>query len=92
MPSWLEKQRAEDVLHEVPVEDSAIVTLFFALDTQWRRHAMSGVRIGIDYAAIRPTAELYQIELSSELMADIRMMEAAALAQFADSEKHRARR
>jgi hypothetical protein len=88
----MEKQRTEDAPHEVPLADAPVATLFFALDTQWRRHAMSGLRIGIDYAAIRPTAELYQVELSPELMADIRMMEAAALAQFAEDEKRRARR
>lgn len=86
------KERREDAPHEVPIADAAVVTLFFALDTQWRRHAMSGQRIGLDYAAIRPTAELYQIETTPDMMADIRMMEAAALAQFADSEKHRSRR
>lgn len=88
----MERQRSEDAAHEVPVEDAPVVTLFFALDTQWRRHAMSGMRIGIDYTAIRPTAELYEIALTPETMADIRMMEAAALAQFAESEKVRARR
>lgn len=88
----MEKERREDAPHEVPLADASVVTLFFALDTQWRRHAMSGLRIGIDYAAIRPTAELYQLDLTPDMMADIRMMEAAALAQFAESERNRVRR
>ncbi|WJY20103.1 DUF1799 domain-containing protein [Alteriqipengyuania flavescens] len=67
---------------EVPLADADPANLFFALDTQWHRHAMTGQRTGIDYAAIRPTAELLGIEPTPELLADLRRMEMAALAQF----------
>lgn len=87
----MKKRRAEDELVEVPVADADPVNLFFALDTQWRRHAMSGQRIGIDYTAIRPTAELYDIPMSPELMADIRMMEAAALSEMTGRERGKKR-
>lgn len=53
---------------------------------------MTGHRTGVDYAAIRPTADLYEIKPTPALMSDIRMMEAAALAAFAEAETRRARR
>ena len=87
----MKRRRAEDELAEVPMADADTVNLFFALDTQWRRHAMTGQRIGIDYSAIAPTAQLYGIAMSPELMADVRMMEAAALSAMAETDRRRAR-
>ena len=78
-------------MQEIPIEDAPAVSLFFALDTQWRRHAMTGERLGIDYSAIRPTAELHDIALSPRMMSDLQTMEAAALAQFAERDRHRTR-
>ncbi len=92
LPAWMARPRREDEPIEVPIADAPAATLFFALDTQWRRHAMSGQRIGIDYAAIAPTAALYEIAMSADLMADLRMMEATALAELARQETRRARR
>lgn len=92
LPAWMGKTRTEDAPIEIPLADAPAATLFFALDTQWRRHAMTGQRIGIDYTAIAPTAALYDIAMSADLMADLRMMEAAALAELGEQEARRSRR
>lgn len=85
LPDWMTAPRADDLL-EVPAADADAVALFFALATQWRFHAMGGHRIGLDYSAIRPTAELSAIALSPGTMADLRLMEGAALDAFAARE------
>ena len=86
LPPWLLEERPSDRL-EVPVADADPVNLFLALDTQWHRHPLTGHRTGIDYSSIRPTAELLEVAMSPDLMADIRMMEAAALSAFAKAMK-----
>ena len=91
LPDWMNR-RAEGRTEQgdeiqILQADADIVALFLALDTQWRRHPMAGSRMGIDYSAIRPTADLYEIALSPSIMADIRLMESAALAEFAKVEK-----
>lgn len=53
--------------------------VFFSLETQWRRHPMTGCRLGIDYAAIEPTARMLEIPMTPQLLLDIRTMEGAAL-------------
>lgn len=62
---------------EIPPDQVEAVTLFFSLATQWRE-GFSG-RIGLDYAAIRPTAEMAEITLTPDLFRDLRAMEAEAL-------------
>jgi hypothetical protein len=69
---------------ELPGEDAAVVGLFFALDTQWRRHPMTGVRLGIDYAAIGPTAQMLEIDVTPQLLPRLRIMESAALEVLAE--------
>jgi len=64
---------------ELATEEAQAVGLFFALDTQWRRHPMAGSRLGIDYPAIEPTARMLEIPMTPQLMTDIRTMELAAL-------------
>lgn len=59
------------------------MALFFALDTQWRRAGMSGERLGIDYGAVEPTARMMGVEMTPLRLSDLRIMEAAALEQFA---------
>ncbi len=82
MPAWLERRQAKAEEIGILAADAEVVALFFALETQWRRHAMSGERLGIDYAAIRPTAELYDLALSPEIMSLLRRMECAALLEW----------
>lgn len=79
----MKRDRAQDHPIELPVADADTASLFLALDTQWRRHAMSGQRVGIDYTAIGPTAQMLGITMSPELLADIRTMEAAAMKEMA---------
>lgn len=74
---------AADEEIEVPREDAPVVALFFALDTQWRRHPFTGQRMGIDYAAVKPTAELAGIELVPGILPALRAMELAAIETFA---------
>jgi hypothetical protein len=59
--------------------------LFFALSSQWRLHALSGARLGIDYSAVPATAAMLDIEMTPGLFGDLRDMEGAALAAFARS-------
>ncbi|MDQ1229271.1 hypothetical protein QE379_000697 [Sphingomonas sp. SORGH_AS 879] len=59
-----------------------MVTLFMALTSQWRFHAMGG-RLGLDYAAVRPTADMLSIAVSPDLFLDLQMMERAALTALA---------
>lgn len=66
-------------------DDVPAVALFFALDTQWRRHPFSGARIGIDYAAVRPTADLAGIDVTPDTLPALRIMETAALGALAEA-------
>lgn len=56
--------------------------LFYTLSSQWRLHAMSGVRTGLDYTAIGPTAAMMGLTMSPALFDDLGTMEGAALAVF----------
>ena len=62
---------------------------FLTLTTQWRYAGASGVRVGLDYSAIEPTLRLAGLAPAPALFADLRAMEAAALAVFADKLKRR---
>lgn len=79
--------RAADADVEIHRDDAGIVALFFALDTQWRRHPFSGQLAGLDYAAIKPTAELACIEVTPATLPGLRAMEQAALATLAEAAK-----
>ncbi len=68
---------------EIGPDEYAAVTLFFSLASQWRIHGMSGVRLGLEYTAIGPTATMMGIAMTPELFDDIRVMERAALATLA---------
>lgn len=78
-------QRAPAATDEVVIhpEDAPTVALFFALGTQWRRHPYSGALAGLDYPAIRPTAELAGIEITPHTLPGLRVMEDAALGELA---------
>lgn len=76
-------RRAAPVSIELTAEDLVSVRLFYALSSQWRTHPVAGVRLGVDYAAIRPTAENMGLEMTPRVFADIQIMEGAALSVFA---------
>lgn len=63
--------------------------LFLALSTQWRLAGMSGVRVGIDYSAVEPTARLIGVALDREVFLDLRAMELEALQTLTDQRDKR---
>ncbi len=77
---------------EIGEEDGNVVALFMSLDTQWRVHPMTGTRLGIDYGAIRATADLFGLTVDAGVMADLRVMEIAALNEYAEQARRSARR
>lgn len=76
-------EAAGDAPIELTAPEAEPVGLFLALDTQWRWHAMVGMRIGLDYAQIAPVATMMEITLRPELFTDLKMMEAEALRVWA---------
>ncbi|MGW8138971.1 DUF1799 domain-containing protein [Sphingomonas zeae] len=67
---------------EIGPDEVDVVTLFMALTSQWRFHAMGG-RLGIEYTAVRPTADMLEIMMTTGLFLDLQMMERAALVALA---------
>jgi hypothetical protein len=61
-------------------DEADAFALFGSLDTQWRRHPLTGTRLGIDYAAIEPVARMLGIGMTPRLLIDVQIMEAAVLA------------
>jgi len=78
-------RRARTEAIELTAEDALVVRLFYALSSQWRTHPTAGVRLGLDYAAIRPTADNMGLTMTPGIFADLQTMEGAALAAFARS-------
>jgi hypothetical protein len=72
---------------ELPEELQKPVCLFFALGTQWRHAGMTGLRIGLDYTAIEATARMLDIEMTPQLLVDLRVMEDEALATWAEKQR-----
>lgn len=68
---------------ELSPDETGPVGLFLALASQWRIHPAAGVRMGIDYAAIPPTAAMMEVPMTPSLFNDIRAMESAALEAMA---------
>jgi len=64
-------------------DEATAFSLFVALGTQWERHGMTGLRLGISYTAIQPTAQMLGVSMTPRLFNDIRTMERAALDEFA---------
>jgi len=58
------------------------VLAFCACCTQWRRAGTAGMMVGLDYPAARATVEWLGIAPTPELLADLRSMEAASLAEL----------
>lgn len=64
-------------------ENWPAVETFCALSTQWRYAGSAGARVGLDYAAIAPVAAMLGHEAGRDLFDRLRMMEGAALEEFA---------
>ncbi|WP_231727401.1 DUF1799 domain-containing protein [Sphingomonas sp. CCH15-F11] len=86
LPDWMAARAERDVIELAPDEAQAF-GLFVALDTQWRRHPMTGTRLGLDYAVIPVTAAMLDIPMSPAMLADLRVMEAAAIGEMARRER-----
>lgn len=69
---------------EIEIDEAqfAAVRLFFRLAGQWRLHPVTGTRLALDPVAIRPTAELMDIAVTTDLFDDLSTMERAALAAW----------
>ena len=67
---------------EIGPEEWDAVRLFFSLGTQWIVHPMTGVRLGLNYGVVPPTADMADIAMTPQLFDDLRVMEGAALAAF----------
>lgn len=67
--------------------------LFIAMDSQWR-FAGFGERTGLDYGALDTVARLAKVEMepTDELLADLRVMEHAALKVFRKRAEQEARK
>jgi hypothetical protein len=75
--------RSADGPIELVQDEADPLSVFMALDTQWRWHAMAGARLGLDYAAIPQVAAMLGIEMTPRLFIDLKAMEAEALAVWA---------
>jgi hypothetical protein len=65
-------------------ENWPAVSVFTAMSTQWRRAGMSGVPVGLDYAALPAVCAALDHRLDGELLTRITMIECAALAVMAE--------
>lgn len=85
-PAW--RARVDDAeAIELPGDDAEAAGLFLALDTQWSWHPMVGARIGLKYEAVPAIAGMMGIEMTPRRFADLKSMEAEALATFASSRR-----
>jgi hypothetical protein len=83
-PAW---RRAADEAIELAPDEADAFSLFRTLGTQWRHHAMTGMRLGIDYAAVEPTARMLGVTMTPALLLDLQLMEAAALDAWAEARR-----
>ena len=60
-------------------DEGPAIGLFCALDTQWHTAGLAGVRTGLNYAAIEPTARLLGIAVTPRTFLDLKIMEHEAL-------------
>lgn len=94
MPEWMLRRLAGNAESpgeiEVPPDEVQSAQLFLVLDTQWHRHGMTGVRLGLMYDAIEPTARLAGIAVvTPSMFADLQVMESAALDALAERQAKR---
>ncbi len=88
LPEWLRGRLARESAAasiEIAPDELAPVSLFLACATQWRRRAMTGQRMGLDYAAVPATAGMLDMRMTPALFADLRHMEDAALDALAEA-------
>ncbi len=67
-------------------EEGRAVTVFLAMDTQWRQAGMAGVATGLDYNAIAATADLAGVSLAPKpaFLRDLKILEEEALKSWSE--------
>lgn len=71
-------EQVEDELFGVWPENDKALHAFLVCRRQWRVGPMGGV-LGLDYAGIESLLRMNRIEISPELLADLDVMEGAAM-------------
>ena len=88
LPAWMEQRLAtESQALELAPDEATPFSLFLSLATQWNRHAMTGVRLGLDYSVVPSVADMMGITMSPAMFLDLRIMESAALDEFAKAKR-----
>jgi Phage related hypothetical protein (DUF1799) len=72
----------------ITLDMEAAILLFLGADTQWRTAGMSGVRIGLDYAALPIVAQALDMTLDGEVFSDLKVIESGALGELAKRLQH----
>lgn len=72
------RRRGASGTPEIGPDEVDAVSLFLRLGSQWR-YAPTGGRLGLDYAAVPPTAAMLGMTVTPALFDDLRTMEHAAL-------------
>lgn len=85
----LESEREPETVIGVWAENVESVTLF--LDTPWVRAGMMGARVGLDYKDARDELRDRGVLDHQPFIADLRVMEAAALEVFGEQAERRMR-
>ena len=70
---------------ELAPDEAEAFALFASLGTQWRWHSMAGLRLGLIYEAVAPTAAMLGMTMTPRLMGDIQTMETAVLTADAEA-------
>ena len=78
------RARHDEASLEILPENWPTVSVFVAMSTQWRRAGMTGVPVGLDYAALPAVCGALAVTLDGELLQRLRLIEAAALGAMAE--------
>lgn len=98
-PEILAQLRAaadDDDAVEIHHDNADAFVLFDALGSQWRTCAAGSdgamMRTGLDYGVVESAARMLEIAAGADLFWRLRVLEAAAISEWADKMKHEARR
>lgn len=72
---------------ELAPDEATPFSLFLSLATQWDRHSMTGVRLGLKYGVVPGVADMMDIKMTPAMFLDLRIMESAALDEFAKAKR-----
>lgn len=80
---WLSQKQKQNSEFAVRPENWPAVELFLCASTQWRL-AANGAPYGLDYAGVELAARWANLSITPRLFADLRIMEEASIAKFAE--------